>query len=81
MLVQCEFLGGALDGAVLAVDEREDELAICTAPGRTALYRWGATEAPDKQLKDRYKFDGWDALAPTHVIHNSQVVPVIGEIA
>jgi hypothetical protein len=40
MLIQCEFRGGALDGAVLAVDEREVNLAICTAPGRTALYTW-----------------------------------------
>jgi hypothetical protein len=81
MLIQCEFFGGALDGAVLAVDEREINLAIQTAPDRTALYSWGALPKPDKTLKELFKFEGWHAMMPTHVIHNSHVVPVVGEIA
>lgn len=80
-LIQCEFLGGALDGAVLSVDEREINLAIQTAPGRTALYAWQARSKPDKTLKEFFAFEGWDALMPTHVVHNCQVVPIAGEIA
>jgi hypothetical protein len=81
MLIQCEFLGGALDGAVLAVDWRESKLAIQAAPGRTAIYTWQTMHKPDKTLKELFMFEGWHAMMPTHVIHNSHVVPVVGEIA